>query len=139
VEKITGCSVEVLVARDGWAYFRETERQVVETVAEKNNLVIATVGGVVMNQTNMANLGHRGMIVWLDAELEVLHKRMAKDQRAGQGRPSLTGGDVLQEIEQLMVLRRPLYAKAATITVDTSHLIPAQVASSILEAYKDRY
>lgn len=139
IENNAGRPIASIISRDGWEYFRETERQVVAAVAEKDDLVIATGGGVVMDEANRVNLRRKGLMVWLDAKMEVIEKRMAKDQRSGQSRPSLTGGDSLQEAKQVLASRRPLYKRAATVTVDTSHLTPAQVASSIVEAFTDRY
>ena len=137
IENNAGCSIEAIISRDGWEYFRETERHVVAAVAKKDDLVIATGGGVVMDEANMVNLRSKGLIVWLDAKMEVLEKRMAKDQRSGQKRPSLTGGDSLQEIKQVLASRRPSYKRAATVTVDTSNLNPMEVASSIMESLSE--
>lgn len=137
IENNAGCSIEAIISRDGWEYFRETERQMVAAVAEKDDVVIATGGGVVMDEANMVNLRRKGLIVWLDAKMEVIEKRMAKDQQAGNTRPSLTGGDSLQEIKQVLDFRRPLYEKQATIAVDTSNLSTVEVASAIMESLSE--
>ena len=134
IENSAGCSIEAIISRDGWECFRETERQMVAAAAEKDDLVIATGGGVVMDQANMVNLRRKGLIVWLDARMEVLQKRMAKDQQTGNTRPSLTGGDSLHEIKQVLDYRRPLYEKEAAITVDTSNLSPVEAAASIMKS-----
>lgn len=139
IEKNAGCSIEAIVSQDGWEYFRKTERQVVAAVAEKDDLVIATGGGVVLDEANMVNLRREGLIVWLDVKMEVIEKRMAKDQRSGKSRPSLTGGDSLQEIKQVLDYRRPLYEKEATIAVDTSNLSTLEVADSIMESLWEEF
>ncbi len=137
IENNAGCSIEAIISQDGWEYFRKTERQVVEAVAEKDDLIIATGGGVVMDEANMVNLRRKGLIIWLDAKMEVLEKRMTQDQQTGNTRPSLTGGDSLQEIKQVLDSRRPLYEKEATITVDTSNLSPVEVAAAIMESLSE--
>lgn len=139
IENKAGCSIEAIVSRDGWEYFRETERQVVAAVAEKDDLIIATGGGVVMDEANMVNLRRKGRIVWLDAKMEVLEKRMAKNQQTGNTRPSLTGGDSLQEIKQILDSRRPIYEKEAAITVDTSNLSPVEVAVSVTDSLAEEF
>ena len=41
IEKNAGRPIASIISRDGWAYFRETERQVVAAVAEKKEATIA--------------------------------------------------------------------------------------------------
>ncbi len=139
IENNAGCSIEAIICRDGWEYFRETERQVVAAVAKKDDLVIATGGGVVMDEANRVNLRRKGLMVWLDAKMEVIEKRMAKDQRSGQNRPSLTGGDSVQEIKEVLASRGPLYKRAATVTVDTSNLSPVEVEASIMKSLSEEF
>ncbi len=45
IENNAGCSIEAIICRDGWEYFRETERQVVAAVAkkEKSSRILSTI------------------------------------------------------------------------------------------------
>ena len=134
IEKNTGCSIEMIISRHGWDYFREIEKRLVEEVSRGDNLVIATGGGVVMDKENVKNLKETGWIVWLKGESEVLKARMDNEQKSGKIRPSLTGADPLEEIKQVLEERTPLYEQAANLVVDTTSFSPMEAASSIIKA-----
>ncbi len=55
-------------------------------------------------------------------------------KNGGIVRPSLTGDDPLEEIQQVLDVRRPLYKEAANIVIDGTALSPWQVADSIINA-----
>jgi len=131
IEDNAGCSVEAIISRDGWNHFREIEKSLIEKVSRRNNLIIATGGGVVMDEDNVKNLKKNAWIVWLNGESEVIRERMDKEQRSGKIRPSLTGEDPLEEIKQVMDVRIPFYKKAANFVVNTSNRTLEKVAASI--------
>jgi shikimate kinase len=133
IEERAGCSIEALIYTKGWVYFRETEKGLVQEVSMKDNLVIATGGGVVMDEGNVKNLKKNSWIVWLNGRPEVLKERMGKEQRSGKSRPSLTGADPLAEIEGILSIRKPLYEQAGDLTVDTSNLSIQEAASVIMK------
>jgi len=134
IEKNTGCSIEIIISRHGWDYFREIEKGLVEEASRRDNLVIATGGGVVMDKENVKNLKENGWIVWLKGESEVLKARMDNEQKSGKIRPSLTGADPLEEIKQVLEARTPLYEQASNLMVDTTTLSLREVTSSIIKA-----
>jgi shikimate kinase len=134
IEENAGCSIETIISRKGWDHFREIEKRLVEEVSERDNLIIATGGGVVVDEGNVKNLRKNGWIVWLNGKAEVLKERMDKEQRSGKIRPSLTGADPLQEIKQVLDVRSPLYEQAATLVVDTSTLSLREVAALITKS-----
>ena len=131
IEDNAGCSIETIIAKDGWNHFREIEKSLIEEVSRRNNLIIATGGGVVMDEDNVKNLKENAWIVWLDGKLEVLGERMNREQKSGKIRPSLTGVDPLEEIKQVLDVRIPFYKKAANFVVDTSNRTLEKVAASI--------
>ena len=132
IEQRAGASVETLVLERGWDHFRALERRLVEEVSRRDSLVIATGGGVVIDHTNVINLKHKAWAVWLRVRAEVLRGRMNEEQRSGRTRPSLTGGDPIEEITQVLRFREPLYRSAAELVVDTDGLSVQQVAAVIM-------
>lgn len=122
IEKKCGCSTESLIYERGWQEFRRVERDVVMEISKKDNLVIATGGGVVLNHKNVDNLKRNGWVVWLQAEDEILKKRMECDHVSGIDRAPLMGQDSLGEIKQVLELRNPLYSKMEDASVDCSTL-----------------
>jgi len=139
IEDNAGCSIEAIISRDGWNHFREIEKSLIEKVSRRNNLIIATGGGVVIDEDNVKNLKKNAWIVWLNGESEVLRERMDKEQRSGKIRPSLTGEDSLEEIKQVMDVRIPLYEKTANFVVDTSTVTSAEVAALIIKNIPKRF
>ena len=138
IEGKVGRSIEAIIAGDGWDYFRDREREVIEEVSGRDLLVIATGGGIVMNEENVINLKKNGWIVWLNGKAEVLKERMEREQRSGKIRPSLTGAGPLDEVKEVLKIRTPLYQKAGDFTLDTNHLSVREVAASIMKALPDR-
>jgi shikimate kinase len=137
IESHAGCSIDEVVSREGWARFRALEKCITETVSRREHLVIATGGGVVMNRENVESLKRKGWIVWLKGDPHVLRKRMLKEQRQGNNRPSLTGLDPLEEIEKVLTLRNPLYEQAADMVLDTGALSEKEVAGFIADTFSE--
>jgi len=104
----------------------------------RDNLVIATGGGVAMDEGNVTNLKKNSWIVWLNGRSEVLKERMGKEKRSGKSRPSLTGADPLEEIEQVLSNRNPLYDQAGDLMVDTSDLSVPEAAALIIKTIKSQ-
>ncbi len=134
IEEDAGCSIETIVSSEGWDYFRDLEKRIVKEVARENNLVIATGGGIVMDRDNVNHLKRNGWIVWLKTDAQTVKERMVKEERSGIKRPSLTGNDPLEEIEQVLCVRAPIYQQAGNLMVDTSTSSIREVGASIMEA-----
>jgi shikimate kinase len=147
-------SDEVLVARagkpiaaifesEGEARFRELECEVIGYLARNRPLcplsgnplpaVIATGGGVLMNEANFHALNHAGVIICLSARPEVIARRV---ERSRTRRPKLMeGGKPLRErIAELMAERKDAYARAEVV-VDTSDLSVERAADKVLAAF----
>jgi len=133
IEEIEGCSIETMISTKGWDRFRETEKRLVEEISRRNNLVIATGGGIVMDEENVKNLKQNGWVVCLKGRPEVLKERMAKEQESGRIRPSLTGVDPLEEIKEVLSVRKPFYERAGDLVVDTSSLSIGDTAALIIK------
>ena len=133
IEENAGRSIETMISTKGWDRFRETENRLVEEVSRRNNLVIATGGGIVMDEENVKNLKQNGWVVWLKGKPEVLRERMAKEQGTGRYRPSLTGADPMEEIKEVLSVRKPFYERAGDLVVDTSSLSIGEAAALIIK------
>ena len=127
------CPIDQIIQRKGWHYFRGIEKQIIERVTRKTHAVIATGGGVVVDEENIKRLKSTGWVVWLKGKPEVLRERMAKEQGSGRVRPSLTGADPLEEIREVLSVRKPFYERAGDLVVDTSTLSIRDAADLIIE------
>lgn len=132
VEK-AGCSIDEIVSNHGWEYFRKLEADVIKEVSGIDNLVIATGGGVVIQDENITNLKKNGFVVWLNADINIIRKRLIEDTLSDQNRPSLTGDDPSDEIRAVLEEREPLYKGASDVVFDTSKLNINEVTDLIIE------
>jgi len=121
-------SIPDIFSQDGEPHFRELEVEVVGEVAHKKNAVIDCGGGVVLNAVNVERLKKESVIVCLTAPVEVILERTT-----GESRPLLPNENREQQIKEILDYRRPLYVKAADITVDTSRLDVNGVVAEIIK------
>ena len=129
--KRQGESIEVFVEKAGWESFRQVERTTLLEVAGPD-MVIGTGGGIILNKDNVLFMRESGVVVYLDVPVDVLAERLTQD-RSKESRPSLTGRDIVDEIEIIYDQRRELYEKAAHAQVDGTRC-PPLVAQEIKEA-----
>jgi shikimate kinase len=120
IKKETGKTIQELVAEKGWPFFRDKEREIIDRLSGLQGCVIAPGGGVIRDERNVAALARHGVFVWLRADVGTIAARMAGDCDSTGQRPSLTGGDPIAEIEQVLRERLPDYEKLADFSVDTS-------------------
>jgi shikimate kinase len=107
--------------------FRRAEAEAVLDIAV-SEVVVATGGGVVLDDGSVAVMRSSGLVVWLDAPVEELVRRVG----SGEGRP-LLGSDPITAMEALLEERRARYQEAAHVTVDASG--SAGVVADIVAAH----
>jgi shikimate kinase len=132
LEKRRGALISEIVESLGWEQFRAMEKGIVEEISRGDQLVIAAGGGVVLDPANVTSLKKNGLVIWLKADRQALHKRMDLDPRTKASRPTLTGKGALEELEEVMASRDPYYEKAADIQFDTADMGVEEVVESIL-------
>jgi shikimate kinase len=130
IEKSEGMKIKDIFSRKGESYFRRAEKQALAEVLFQGEQVIATGGGVVVDEENIRLLREKSFLVCLTAAPEVLLRRAEK---SGQ-RPLLEGGDRSQRIGELLAQRGKNYAQAH-VAVDTSDLTVEQVVEKIIERF----
>lgn len=131
VEERIGQSIEEIVAKKGWEFFREHEQTVIRELSGTDGTVIATGGGAVLNPENVMLLKQNGRLIWLIADPDTVIARMQADAGSWQRRPSLTGGSPEDETGAVMAARNPFYREAADLSVDTSGKTVDQIVDAI--------
>ncbi len=116
-EKVAGLSINQIVEQKSWDHFRKLESRVCQEFADQSGLVIATGGGVVMDEENMKNLKKNGVNVFIFADPNVLAERVEKHSNT---RPSLTGEGAISEIHDIWQERRDLYLRYADYVWDNT-------------------
>lgn len=112
----------------GEARFREIETQTVARISSRDNIIIATGGGCVLNSANVEYLKRNGKIFFLQTRPETLIKRVEGDTE----RPLLAGG-AEKRINELLPARTPKYLAAADYVVDTDGAEPEEIALKIID------
>ena len=127
IERAEGSKVREIFEHKGEAYFRQLEKQALATVLEANNQVIATGGGVILDDQNLQILREKALLIGLSAEMDVLLARAGDATK----RPLLQGSNRREKIEDLLRQRAARYAQAH-VTIDTSNLTVDQVVKKIM-------
>ena len=115
----SGISIKEIVEKHGWETFRKMEHAIVNQICILDRRVVATGGGVILNDANVMLMKNKGRIVWLKAVPETIKTRMLLDQNTEEYRPSLTSKDLFAEIEETLIERNPIYSRAMELFVDT--------------------
>ncbi len=132
IEKLTGMSIQVLFKKHGEIRFRSEESLMSKKLGARNNLVIATGGGVVLNPENMEILRKSGILVCLDAHPEVI---MARVNRKKGSRPLLKKNLGIEDIEKMIEEREEYYSQA-DFRVDTSNKEMDKIVQEIIQTLR---
>ena len=117
LEQEAGESIADLVAREGWPEFRRREKAVVKRYAARSGQVLATGGGVILDPENITQLQATGKLVWLRASSATIKARLGRDRQQIANRPGLTASGTMNEVDEVLSGREPLYQAAATVTL----------------------
>lgn len=128
IEARTGVDIPFIFEKEGEDGFRKREAKVIDDLSAQEGIVLATGGGAVINQQNRTCLGARGYVVYLYTTVEQQYRRTLK----GRERPLLANGDSREILEQLMLVRDPLYREIADLVVETDGRKVKAVADEIL-------
>jgi shikimate kinase len=132
IEATAGRSIADIFATEGEAGFRDREAAAIRELCQRERLVLATGGGVVLRQTNRELLRTAGFVVWLTASPETCWARLQSDPTTSLRRPNLTAAGGLEEIRVLLTFREPLYREIAHFVIGTDSPSPEAIASAIL-------
>lgn len=131
-------TIKDIFAEGGEKLFREIEVQIIEELSLLDNRVIATGGGAILREENIRKLKKNGIVIYLDADVDTIYKRIHEDTQTQQRRPSLTNRGKHEEIEYLLAYRRPLYDRVADFVINTANLSQNDAANRII-AFIDSY
>ena len=108
IETAANMTIPEIFARDGEAFFRQKESQVIARLLDEARGVLSTGGGAFLSEENRRMISERGVSVWLKADLDVLWNRV----RHRDTRPLLKTPDPYQTLKALYEARVPFYARA---------------------------
>jgi len=127
LEQRTGATVSLIFDIEGEEGFRRREAQIVQELAERSNVVMATGGGSIIDEENRKALRKNGTVVYLSATVDTQIARV----RNTRNRPMLQDGDPREILEGLNIERDPVYREEADFIFATDDRSPANVAREI--------
>jgi shikimate kinase/3-dehydroquinate synthase len=143
IVRLSGKTIPEIFKQDGEEKFRRLESQILKQACHKEQAVIATGGGAIIDPKNQNLLLETSVVVCLEAKPETIYQRLLHDTLYSANpvvRPLLAGDNPLERIKQLKAKRQPYYA-IADWTVHTDNLTVDEVSQEIIKGwqYTDRH
>ena len=129
IQERAGADIPWIFDVEGESGFRDRESAVVKDFASRDNVVIATGGGVVLRPENRIVMSSASTVVYLEASLSTLVSRTEGKTK----RPLLVGKDVRKVLQEIMAVREPLYREVADVTVASTDGSAKKLAGVIAE------
>ncbi|MBT8084988.1 MAG: shikimate kinase AroK [Woeseia sp.] len=130
IEARTGVDIAFIFEKEGEAGFRKREAAVIDTLTQRDGVVLATGGGAVVDPQSRGWLGGRGYVVYLYTSVD---QQFSRTQR-GRERPLLENRDPREVLTEMMDIRDPLYREIADLVVNTDGRRVPTVAKEIFAA-----
>lgn len=108
IEEAAALSIAEIFARDGEAFFRERETEVLRRLLSGPPGIVSTGGGAFLAVRNRDAIADMGVAVWLDADLGTLWDRV----RHKDTRPLLRTANPKATLTAIFEERSPIYALA---------------------------
>lgn len=113
IETASTQTIAEIFERDGEAFFRQRETEVIGRLLDDTPCVLSTGGGAFLREENRRMITKKGVSVWLRADLELLWQRV----KSKSTRPLLQTDDPKATLTAIQKERDPIYA-LADLTVD---------------------
>lgn len=128
IEQRAGASIPLIFELESEAGFRAREKAVIAELTQRQNIVLATGGGAVLNSDNRRCLAGRGIVFYLCASVDEQFRRTQLDGN----RPLLQTADPRSRLAQLFEQRDPLYREVADHIVSTEDRSLKQILREML-------
>ena len=132
IEKKYKMKIYEIFENYGEQKFRDIEHEEIKSINKDCNAIIATGGGAFTYQRNFNLLNRVGLTLWLDASPKIIIARLRKNVN---NRPLLKDIDIETYVNNLLIKRNPLYAKA-NLTVISNNVSKYEMTNKILLAIK---
>ncbi|MEA3345482.1 MAG: 3-dehydroquinate synthase [Chloroflexota bacterium] len=132
IEEQEGRSISDIFAEEGEPYFRALERDLCRELASRQDLVIATGGGTLVDPVNREVMARSGELFCLRCAPEEILRRL----EVAEGRPLLDVEARRERIEALLAKRREAYAKIP-YQIETTGKTIEQVVEETIRVVED--
>jgi shikimate kinase len=127
-------SIAEIFARDGEAFFRARETEILARLLKGEPCVLSTGGGAFLSETNRALISAQGVSVWLRADLDLLWQRV----RHKTTRPLLRTANPRETLRTIYEARVPVYELADVAVEGRGDLSIEEMAGTVLAALQAR-
>lgn len=134
-ERFGGITIAEIWEQWGEAGFRQAEVEATQAVVRFNDHVIALGGGTLMQPAarEAVEQAPEATRIYLRCDPEVLYQRIAGDETTPSERPALTDqGGGLQEVEQVLAERDPVYRSVADVVFDATYCTIEQTVQHLI-------
>ncbi|WP_281968152.1 shikimate kinase [Roseovarius nanhaiticus] len=108
IEAAAAMTIAEIFERDGEAFFRARETEVIRRLISGPPCILSTGGGAFLQAQNREMISAKGVSVWLNADLALLWSRVKnKDTR-----PLLRTPNPYATLQEIYAARTPIYARA---------------------------
>ena len=132
IERAANMTIAEIFERDGEAFFRVKESQVLQRLLSGSPCVLSTGGGAFLAEANRQAIAEKGVAVWLKADLDLLWQRV----RHKATRPLLRTADPKGTLTRLWEARAPYYARAQVVVESLPEQSVEEMAARVLAALK---
>ncbi|MFU1476603.1 shikimate kinase [Roseovarius sp. C7] len=108
IEAAATMSIAEIFERDGEAFFRKRETEVMNRLLENQRGILSTGGGAFLSGKNRSIISQKGVSVWLDADLSLLWSSVKHKNT----RPLLRTDGPYETLKTLYEARVPSYRQA---------------------------
>lgn len=120
IETAANMTIAEIFERDGEAFFRQKETQVIARLLATRKGVLSTGGGAYLREENRLAISQHGIAVWLRATVDLLWSRV----RHKETRPLLRTANPYATLAEMAHKREPYYARAElVIDADPSYSV----------------
>ena len=122
-------SIPDIFSRDGEAFFRKREAEVLERLLKGSPCILSTGGGAFLSAKNRDTIAQFGVSLWLKADLDLLWTRV----RHRTTRPLLQTSDPRRTLAELCKVREHSYQQAALMVTSEAFYSIEDMASKVVE------
>ncbi|WP_460273862.1 shikimate kinase [Celeribacter sp. ULVN23_4] len=130
IEKAADRSIAEIFTRDGEAFFRARETEVIGRLLETQRGILSTGGGAFLSEVNRKIIAEKGIAVWLKADLDLLWSRVKHKTT----RPLLRTDNPYETLKSLLEARTPSYAEAGIVVESEHGLSIEDMAEKVIDA-----
>jgi shikimate kinase len=135
IEIEAGRKIPEIFSVEGEASFRRREHDCLAAWLEKQAVLIATGGGVVLDADNRVGIRNHGFVVHLHIGIDEQLARLARDR----SRPLLATQDRSEVLRRLAAERSPLYAEIADLRFEPTGLTLPDACGRLAILLRDRW